>query len=78
MNNRELQKYIETEDITVVEAMKKIDWNSCGILYITDKSGKLTGSLTDGDIRRWIIKTGDKSSWTISEKSKLRWVSTDI
>ncbi len=59
MNDRELQKYIGEEDITVVEAMKKIDWNSCGVLYIIDKSGKLTGSLTDGDIRRWIIKTGD-------------------
>ncbi|NBJ92521.1 nucleotidyltransferase [bacterium 1xD42-62] len=39
--------------------MQKIDRNNKGILYIVDKDKRMLGSLTDGDIRRWIIKTGD-------------------
>ncbi len=59
MSADKLKKYIGVEGLTVVEAMQKIDENSAGILYIIDDNLKLIGSLTDGDIRRWIIKTGD-------------------
>ena len=59
MDYEKLQKYLGTEDMSVVEAMQKIDMNSKGIIYIADESGKLLGSLTDGDIRRWLIKTAD-------------------
>ncbi|NBH74045.1 CBS domain-containing protein [Clostridiaceae bacterium] len=59
MEREELQKYLGTGDMSVVEAMQKIDRNAKGVLYITDEQGKLLGSLTDGDIRRWIIKTAD-------------------
>lgn len=53
-----LKKYIATEDITLVDAMQKIEKNSVGILFIVDDGGHLTGSLSDGDIRRRIIRTG--------------------
>lgn len=61
MDKERLQKYIGTENLTVIEAMRKIDLNGKGILYIVDSYGRLSGSLTDGDIRRWLIKTGDLS-----------------
>ncbi len=61
MRGEELEKYLGTEDMSVVEAMQKIDRNAKGILYIVDERGCLLGSLTDGDIRRWIIRTGDLS-----------------
>lgn len=61
MNSDDLQKYIGTENLTVVEIMKKIDFNSAGILYVVDDNGSLVGSISDGDVRRWIIKTGDLS-----------------
>jgi dTDP-glucose pyrophosphorylase len=61
MKNNDLQKYIGDENLTVVEIMKKIDFNSAGILYIVDGKGSLEGSISDGDVRRWIIKTGDLS-----------------
>lgn len=48
-------------DINIVEAMQHIDANGKGILFIVDSSNKLIGCLSDGDIRRWIIKTGDLS-----------------
>ena len=52
MNKDELQKYTGTENLTVIEAMQKIDRNAKGIIYIIDDEGHLKGSLTDGDIRR--------------------------
>lgn len=59
MNFEKLEQYLGRVELTVVEAMQKIDKNNKGILYIIDGNGKMLGSLTDGDIRRWIIKTGD-------------------
>ena len=61
MNKDELQKYTGTENLTVIEAMQKIDRNAKGIIYIIYDEGHLKGSLTDGDIRRWILRTGDLS-----------------
>lgn len=62
MDYEKLQKYLGTKDMSAVEAMQKIDINSKGILYIADEKGKLLGSLTDGDIRRWLIKTANLNS----------------
>ncbi|MBR5422078.1 MAG: NTP transferase domain-containing protein [Lachnospiraceae bacterium] len=39
--------------------MRKIDKNVRGILFITDEDHHLLGSLTDGDIRRCIIRNGN-------------------
>nr|WP_288701057.1 nucleotidyltransferase family protein [uncultured Blautia sp.] len=59
MNVERLNKYIGIESLTLVEAMGKIDINSQGILFIVDQNGKLAGSLTDGDIRRWLLNSGE-------------------
>lgn len=45
-------------DVTIRDAIRKIDANTRGILFIIDESGKLIGVATDGDIRRWILKNG--------------------
>ncbi len=55
----ELKKFLAYEDTTVVDAMQAIDNNAKGILFIRNSKGELTGTLTDGDVRRWLIKTGD-------------------
>lgn len=62
MVKKELLKYTGTGDISMVNALQRIDENSEGILYIVNMDGCLIGSLTDGDIRRWIIKTGKLDS----------------
>lgn len=49
--------FIEEQN-TILEAMQQINRNSKGLLFVQDK-GVLLASLTDGDIRRWIIKGGD-------------------
>lgn len=58
MTESEIQKFIGTPDLTIVEAMKLMDNNGSGILFIVNEKKALKSSLTDGDVRRWLIKTG--------------------
>ena len=51
--------FIIDKSLTIVEAMKKMDKNGYGILFFVDINGKLKASLSEGDIRRWLIKTGN-------------------
>lgn len=46
------------EDRSILDAMKQLDKNSRKILFVHRK-GELLASLTDGDIRRWILKKGE-------------------
>lgn len=59
MNKDQLAKFIGEESLTIVDAMEKIDANTKGFLFIVDSDSALTGCITDGDIRRWIIRGGD-------------------
>lgn len=59
MKTEQLMLFLISPEGTVVEALQKIDANAKGILFVTDEGRKLTGVVTDGDIRRWLIKTGE-------------------
>ncbi|MBE5859793.1 MAG: CBS domain-containing protein [Butyrivibrio sp.] len=54
----ELGIFTGSKNMSIIEAMERIDKNTKGILYILEDDGRLYGSLTDGDIRRWILRTG--------------------
>ena len=58
MNKKELQKFIGNENLTLAEAMQKIDANTSGILFLVDSATKLIGCITDGDIRRFLLSGG--------------------
>ena len=58
MRKEQLIQFLGESTLHIVEAMEKIDANAHGILFIADKSGRLQGTVTDGDIRRWIIRSG--------------------
>lgn len=47
------------ENATIVDAMELIDSNRSGTLFIINAEKTLVGAVTDGDIRRWILKAGD-------------------
>lgn len=49
--------YIE-EDKSILEAMQQLDKNARKILFV-HKERRLLASLTDGDIRRWLLKKGN-------------------
>lgn len=54
----DLDNYIVSEDETILNVLKKIDKNAKGIVFIC-KERKLVASITDGDIRRYIINNYD-------------------
>lgn len=57
-----IEKYICRKSSNISDAMKLIDKNSVGLVYIVDEDNTLEGCLTDGDIRRWIIAGGSLNS----------------
>ena len=54
----DIQKFIGSDKLTVSEAMKEIDVNASGILFLTDGEGTLNACITDGDIRRFLLTGG--------------------
>ena len=59
MNSSEARKLQVHENVSVKTAMKQMDITGLKILFVVDADSKtLLGSLTDGDIRRWILKEG--------------------
>ena len=58
MNEERKSLFVADQHMMLPEALQKIDDNAKGILFVTDASGKLCGAVSDGDIRRWILKTG--------------------
>ena len=54
----DVMKYICKASETILEAMEKINNNSKGMLFVVDESDSLVGCLTDGNIRRWLLKNG--------------------
>ena len=68
-------------EMTIKDAINKLDKTAKRILVVVEENNKLIGILTDGDIRRWIIKNGDfkepiktimsKKPKYIEEKDKL-------
>lgn len=53
-----VEKYIGNDTITVAEAMQLIDKNVHGIVVLVNEKGILSGTLTDGDIRRFLLSGG--------------------
>jgi mannose-1-phosphate guanylyltransferase/mannose-6-phosphate isomerase len=51
-----LEKFIIEQSLTVHEAIEKIEDNKKGFLVVIDKEKRVVGTLTDGDIRRSIIR----------------------
>ena len=59
MTERELKLHLCERNISAIKAMQMIQDNMNGIIFVVDDERKLLGSVTDGDIRRWLIQTGD-------------------
>ncbi|MCT4566303.1 MAG: nucleotidyltransferase family protein [Maledivibacter sp.] len=53
-----IQKLSISKDNTIKNALKQLDENGRKILFVTNSKEKLIGTVTDGDIRRWILKNG--------------------
>lgn len=54
----QIEDFIVSPKLSIVEVMKCIDRNAQGIVYVCDDDRRLLGVITDGDVRRAIIHTG--------------------
>jgi CMP-N-acetylneuraminic acid synthetase len=52
-----ITRFFVNEDVTLKAAMQQLEETEERILFVIDQDGKLFGSVTDGDIRRWILAT---------------------
>lgn len=50
-----LDNLLVNKQNSILEAMRMIDMNSKGMLFVVDNNNKLLGTITDGDIRRAIL-----------------------
>ncbi|MCX5783176.1 MAG: nucleotidyltransferase family protein [Elusimicrobia bacterium] len=53
-----IEKLLISPDVSVKNALKKMDEGAEKILFAVDGQRRLLGALTDGDVRRWILKGG--------------------
>ncbi len=56
---RSLKDFFIPENCTIREAMKRMGKTGKKVLFVVDSKRKLLGTLTDGDIRRWVLKVND-------------------
>jgi dTDP-glucose pyrophosphorylase len=59
---KEFGSIIINWNLSIKEAMKQLDKTAEKILFVIDDDSHLVGSLTDGDIRRWILSDGNIES----------------
>ena len=55
MHNKQLDDFMIGTDVSLRSAMKKLDDSHRKILIVVEQGKVLYGTLTDGDIRRWIL-----------------------
>jgi dTDP-glucose pyrophosphorylase len=55
---RDARDYTVRPDEPIVSALRRLDETAHKCLFVVDERGRLMGSLTDGDIRRHILRAG--------------------
>jgi dTDP-glucose pyrophosphorylase len=70
MKDRNIRKFCIPDSVTIRECMGVIDKNKQGIALVVNHQGRMIGTVTDGDIRRFILGGGSidklvsKVMWT--------------
>ena len=52
-----IEEMLIDEEISILETLQRLDKTAKKILFLVD-NGRLKGTVTDGDIRRWILSNG--------------------
>ena len=56
-----ISSYLVLEDDPVELALRKLSINQSRVVFVVSHNGTLIGSLSDGDFRRWILESPDRS-----------------
>src|SRR6266581_9562855 len=54
-----VKPFLVPQTHTIRQAMEQLEQTEEKIVFVVDAESHLIGSLTDGDIRRWILSDGD-------------------
>jgi dTDP-glucose pyrophosphorylase len=54
-----IKTFLLPQTHTIRQAMEQLEKTEEKIVFVVDEESRLVGSLTDGDIRRWILSDGD-------------------
>lgn len=57
--NDNIKPFLVPQTQTIRQAMEQLEKTQEKIVFVVDAESRLIGSLTDGDIRRWILSNGD-------------------
>ncbi len=57
--NDNVEPFLVPQTHTIRQAMEQLEKTEEKIVFVVDEDLRLIGSLTDGDIRRWILSDGD-------------------
>ena len=57
--NDDVKPFLVPQTHTIRQAMEQLEKTEEKILFVVEGDFRLIGSLTDGDIRRWILSDGD-------------------
>ena len=57
--NKSIKEYIIFSGSTILDALNKINANKSRIVFVLQDNGVLLGSVSDGDIRRWITSNNN-------------------
>jgi dTDP-glucose pyrophosphorylase len=57
--NDHVEAFLVLQTHTIRQAMEQLEKTQEKIVFVVDGESRLVGSLTDGDIRRWILSDGD-------------------
>ncbi|MHA1917915.1 MAG: NAD-dependent epimerase/dehydratase family protein [Candidatus Ranarchaeia archaeon] len=79
-NKKEIQKFTISLESSIKDTMKKIDLNGWGLIFIINENDKFQGLVTDGDIRRSILRgiTINTKIEEIMNKNPIKYLKTDI
>jgi dTDP-glucose pyrophosphorylase/CBS domain-containing protein len=57
--SEDVKPFLVPQTHTIRQAMERLENTEEKIVFVVDAESRLVGSLTDGDIRRWILSDGD-------------------
>lgn len=60
--NSKINKLLVTKDTSILKVIENLSINEIGIVLVVDDNNKLLGTITDGDIRRGILKFNDMNT----------------
>ena len=55
---KQIKNYLIFSGQTILEALNRVNENQSRIVFVVQENGILIGALSDGDVRRWITKSG--------------------